>query len=65
MKDIRYYWRNPSLAAQLPKEQREKVTERFFELLAKDKEKNAEWRSKVVKERNQNLPHTCAHPNSQ
>jgi hypothetical protein len=59
MKDIRRYWQNPSLTSELSKEQREKVAEEFFELLAKDKEKNAEWRSKVVKERNKNLPRTC------
>ena len=60
MKRFRSYWRNPSLAYGLSKNQRQKLTDKFLELLAKDKEKNAEWMSKVMKERNKNLPHTCA-----
>jgi len=56
MDDIRQYWRNPSLMSKLPKEERKKVTEEFFELLAKDKAKNEEWRSKFMKARNQKLP---------
>jgi len=59
MEDIRQYWRSPSLVSKLPKEERKRVTERFFELLAKDKTKNAEWRSKLMKERNQKLPQAC------
>jgi hypothetical protein len=55
MDDIRQYWRNPSLMSKLPKKERKKVTEEFFELLAKDKAKNAEWRSKFMKVRNQKL----------
>jgi len=42
--------------SELPKEERKKVTEEFFELWAKDKEKNEEWRSKFMKARNQKLP---------
>jgi hypothetical protein len=60
VKDRRTYWKNPSLASELSKEERQKITDKFLELLAKDKEKNAKWMSKVVKERNRNLPHTCA-----
>jgi len=56
MDDIRQYWRNPSLISELPKEERKKVTEEFFELWAKDKERNEEWRSKFMKARNQKLP---------
>jgi len=59
MKDPRSYWQNPSLASELSKEQRQKMTDKFLELLAKDKEKNAEWMSKVMKERNQKLPQAC------
>jgi len=56
MEDIRQYWRNPSLMSELPKEQRKQIIEKFLELLAKDKEKNEEWRSKFMKARNQKLP---------
>ena len=59
MEDIRQYWQSPSRVSELPKEERKRVTERFFELLAKDKTKNAEWRSKLMKERNQKLPQAC------
>jgi len=60
MKKIRSYWRNPSLTSGLSKEEKQKIIDKFMELLAKDKKKNAEWLSKVMKERNNNLPHTCA-----
>ena len=59
MKDFRSYWQNPSRVSELSKEQRKQIAEKFFELLEKDKEKNAEWRSKFMKERNQNLPKAC------
>ena len=59
MEDYRFYWRNPSVVAELPKEQREQIIEKFFELLEKDKEKNEEWRSKFMKARNQKLPQAC------
>jgi len=60
MKKIRSYWRNPSLTSELSREEKQKITKKFMELLAKDRKKNAEWLSKVMKERNKNLPHTCA-----
>ena len=59
MEDYRFYWRNPSVVSELPKEQRKQIIERFFELLEKDKEKNEEWRSKFMKARNQKLPQAC------
>jgi hypothetical protein len=59
MKKIRSYWRNPSLTSELPKEERKKITDKFMELPAKDKEKNAEWFTKVMKGKNKNLPHAC------
>jgi hypothetical protein len=59
MEDYRFYWRNPSVVAELPKEQRKRIIEKFLELLEKDKEKNTEWRSKFMKERNQKLPQAC------
>ena len=59
MEDIRVYWRNPSLVHSLSKEERKHVAEKFFELWAKDKERNEEWRSKFMKERNQKLPQAC------
>jgi len=59
MEDIRVYWRNPSLVHRLSKEERKQVAEKFFELWAKDKERNEEWRSKFMKERNQKLPQAC------
>ena len=59
MEDYRFYWRNPSVVAELPKEQREQIIEKFLELLEKDKEKNEEWRSKFMKERNEKLPQAC------
>jgi len=59
MKKIRSYWRNPSLTSELPKEERKKITDKFMELAAKDKEKNAEWFTKVMKGKNRNLPHAC------
>jgi len=59
MEDYRFYWRNPSVVAALPKEQRKQIIEKFFELLEKDKEKNEEWRSKFMKARNQKLPQAC------
>lgn len=59
MEDYRFYWRNPSVVAELPKEQREQIIEKFLELLEKDKAKNAEWRSKFMKARNQKLPQAC------
>jgi len=40
MEDYRFYWRNPSVVAELPKEQREQIIEKFLELLEKDKSKN-------------------------
>jgi len=60
VKKIRSYWRNPSLTSELPKEERKEITDKFMELVAKDKEKNAEWFSKVMKGKNKNLPHTCS-----
>ena len=60
MKKIRSYWRNPSLTSGLSREEKQKITGKFMELLAKDRKKNAAWFSKVMKERNKNLPHTCA-----
>jgi hypothetical protein len=60
MEEIRLYWRYPWLASELPKEEREKLTEKFMKLLEKDREKNVEWFSNVMKERNKNLPRTCA-----
>ena len=60
MKKVRSYWRNPSLTSKLSREERQELTEKFMELLAKDSEKNAKWFSKVMKERNKNSPHTCA-----
>jgi len=45
--------------AALPKEQRKQIVEKFLELLEKDKKKNAEWRSKFMKARNQKLPQAC------
>jgi len=36
--DFRFYWNNPRLVAQLPEEQRKKISEKFFELLKKSKE---------------------------
>ena len=59
MEDYRFYWRNPSVVAEMPKEQREQIIEKFLELLEKDKEKNEEWRSKFMKARNQKLPQAC------
>jgi hypothetical protein len=59
MEDIRQYWRNPSLVHRLSKEERKQVTKKFFKLLAMDKEKNEEWISKFMKERNQKLPQSC------
>ena len=59
MKKIRSYWRNPSLTSELPKEERKKISDKFMELAAKDKEKNAEWFSKVMKGKSKNLPHAC------
>ena len=59
MEDYRFYWRNPSVVSKLPKEQRKQIIEKFLELLEKDKEKNEEWRSKFMKERNQKLPQAC------
>lgn len=59
MEDYRFYWRNPSVVSELPKEQRKQIIEKFLELLEKDKEKNEEWRSKFMKERNQKLPQAC------
>jgi len=59
MKKIRSYWRNPSLKSELPKEERKKITDKFMELAAKEKEKNVEWFSKVMKGKNKNLPHAC------
>ena len=60
MKKIRPYWRNPSLTSELSREEKQKITDKFMELLAKDRKKNAAWFSKVMKERSKNLPHTCA-----
>ncbi|MFQ6064940.1 MAG: hypothetical protein ACE5L6_05625 [Candidatus Bathyarchaeia archaeon] len=59
MEDIRAYWQNPSLVHGLSKKEKKQITERFFELMAKDKEKNAEWRSKFMEERNKKLPQAC------
>jgi len=64
MKKIRsFYWRNPSLTSELPKEERKKITDKFMELAAKDKEKNAEWFSKVMEGKNKTcLTHVAAIP---
>ena len=59
MEDIRFYWHNPWMVSGLSKEERKQIAEKFFELLEKDKEKNEEWRSKLMKERNQKLPKAC------
>jgi hypothetical protein len=60
MKKIRSYWRNPSLTSELSREEKQKIIDKFMELLAKDRKKNSERMSKIMKERNKNLPHTCA-----
>jgi hypothetical protein len=59
MDDLRSYWHNPSRVSELSKEERKQIAQKFFELLEKDKEKNAEWRSKLMKERNRKLPQAC------
>lgn len=55
MNALRKYWRAPRLASQLSKEQRKKVTEKFLELVEKNKEEHAKRMSKTMRERNRLL----------
>lgn len=54
--DYRYYWNHPNLISQLPEELRKKVLGRFFELVEKGKGENNKRMSRIMKERNGNLP---------
>jgi len=54
--DYRLFWNNPWLISLLPKEQRKKVSEKFFELVEKGKDGNSRRMSMIMKERNKRLP---------
>lgn len=56
MNECRKYWRDPRLASQLSKEQRQKITEKFLELMEKSKEENVIRMSKTMKGRIKLLP---------
>ena len=54
---VRLYWRHPRLAFRLSKEQRKEVTEKFLDLVEKNREENDKRTRKIWKEKNAQLPY--------
>ncbi|UCG45866.1 MAG: hypothetical protein JSV58_03620 [Candidatus Bathyarchaeota archaeon] len=54
--NYRFYWNHPSQIEQLPDDLKKKVLAKFFELVEKSKSANNKRMSRIMKERNEQLP---------
>ena len=54
--NYRFYWNHPNQIEQLPDDVKKKVLAKFFELVEKSKSANNKRMSRIMKERNEQLP---------